>query len=187
MEIDDLQELAFRIKPILGEHKLSLKKQEVLMSSILFEVANLLDELEGTCLHESVFPLLDEIREELNKPRILDFCVAFLEIETGSGILFRANILKSQLDNPEMLIENLELILELRDTSEIDKKIDVKERLNSLIEKRRGFKEIRFQLVQDMDTDKWQKLTLPVNKYGVFTQDIDGIYKCIHAVLDAKV
>lgn len=187
LELTDVLELAYSIKPILQKHDVDPELHFSIIDDIAFEVSNMIDDKMGTCIHENIIPAMESIALDFSRDRPTDFCVAFLEIIMGKGKKFEANILKGQLDSEERLAENIEMALYIRDIDEIDKNIDIEGRFKKLIDKKKGIKELRFQHVRDMDADKWLSVNLSESDYGAFEESIDGIKQCIHAVLDSWV
>jgi len=114
----DLLDLASSLKGSLEMHDVKSEVQNSLLSDILFQVANLIDEKQGSSLHEEVFGLLEGFT-----PQLSDYLICELDIKYGDEIL-ESNVLKSNLELTEGLLLNLEILLELRDISEIDDDID---------------------------------------------------------------
>ena len=114
----DLLDLASSLKASIEMHDVKSELQDSLLSDILFQVANLIDEKQGSSLHEETFGLLENFT-----PKSTDYLICELDIKYGDEIL-ETNVLKSNLEITEGLLLNLEILLELRDISEIDDDID---------------------------------------------------------------
>ncbi|CAH0535388.1 hypothetical protein VST7929_02961 [Vibrio stylophorae] len=114
----DLLDLASGLKAAIEMHEVKSEYQDSLLSDILFQVASLIDEKQGSTLHEEVFGLLENYT-----PQFSDYLVCELDIKYGDEVL-ETNVLKSNIEISEGLLLNLELLLDLRDISEIDDDID---------------------------------------------------------------
>ncbi|GGK70576.1 hypothetical protein [Amphritea balenae] len=126
-EESDLIELAATIRPTIETHNVSPELQDSLLSDVIFQVATLIDEKQGSSLHEGVFELLDNV-----SPIESDYLVCDLDIHLEDGKVFETNVLKSNIEIPEGLILNLEVLLELRDIFELDDEIDIESKFRAI-------------------------------------------------------
>ena len=124
-EEKDLMELASSIQSVIELHDVEPKLQDSLLSDVLFQVASLIDQKQGSNLHEGIFDLLDNI-----EPTVSDYLVCELDIHLDNGERLETNVLKSNIDILDGLILDLEILLELRDISELDDEIDIDARFN---------------------------------------------------------
>lgn len=115
----DLLELASSLKSTIELHEVKLEIQDSLLSDILFHVAQMIDEKQGSTLHERVFGILEDFA-----PPPRDYLVCELNVKLGRKKL-ETNILRSNIENPASLQLNLEVLLGLRDISEIENDIDI--------------------------------------------------------------
>ena len=154
-----------------------------IISDAVFEFANLVDEKTGSSFHEEIYGALESAAEELEVDPGGDYCLAFMDLVTSNGTSFELNILKSMLENEQDMIMSIEVTLELRKLDELDKVISIENRLKTFNKKTGGIKALRFQLTENMDTDTWFDVPLKDSTYGSYSNDIEGIRKCILAVI----
>lgn len=125
-EKNDLLGLVDSLKSTIELHEVSTEKQDSLLSDILFHVAYMIDEKQGSALHENVFEMLEEF-----SPLPKDYLVCELVVRLGRKKL-ETNILKSNIEVPRSMQLNLEVLLGLRDISEIDDNIDTESKFKRL-------------------------------------------------------
>ena len=182
-ETNDFIALASRIKPILDTHDVSPELHFSIISDIVFETANLIDEKTGSGFHEDIYGALESVAEELAIEPSGDYCVAFMDLATAKNKKFELNILKSMLENADNLTMGLEVTLELRELDELDKVINIEKRLASFNKKTGGIQLLRFQSMENMDTNIWVEVPLKDSVYGSFSNDVAGISECIRTVV----
>ena len=179
---EDFMRLAFSTKEVLNSHEVAPEIQESIISDVLFEFANMLDEKQGSSLHEEIYSLIDSISEDLNDNSRSDYCVCFLQIIMEHGKRYETNVLKSELENSEAMLLNIEMAMNLRKYEEIDLEIDIEDRLKASCVKKGKIEKLRFQELNDMDTDIWLELNLEKNEFGSFSNSVNGIISCVHSV-----
>ena len=87
------------------------------------------------------------------------------------------------LENADNLTMGLEFTLELRELDELDKVINIEKRLASFNKKTGGIQLLRFQSMENMDTNIWVEVPLKDSVYGSFSNDVAGISECIRTVV----
>ena len=184
-EISDFIELARKIKPILDTHDVPPELHFSIISDTVFEYANLIDEKTGSSFHEEIYAAIESVAEQLAVEASGDYCVAFMDLVTAKNKKFELNILKSMLENADNLVMGLEVTLELRELEELDKVIDIDKRLKVFNKKTGGIKSLRFQTMENMDSDTWIDVPLNDSTYGSFSNDIAGISDCIRTVVSS--
>lgn len=175
IELQDFTEVAFAIKPILETHDVPEEYHYSIISDVVFEFANLLDDRTGTSFHESIYALLEEQAEKLSTAGTGRIPITELEIEFGNGDVLEANVPDTQFDDEAQLRLHLEFTLTLRDIDEIDEKIDVEPRFRKPMEARKGIRELRILPGKEPDGDAW------VSVDG-FDESIDGLIACVRKV-----
>jgi len=182
IKLTDFGELALELKPTLETHGVPEKFHYSLISDVLFTFANFLDEKNGTDFHEQIYPLMDELAEKLSAPQLGDFQVAevIFEFEKGRKVM---NLLKSQLDHPEILQFDLEFNLGLRGLDEIDNEIDADARFLKLLKTKRRVKSLKFNSAKNYTNEDWISVSLEESEYGSFEQSLSGIQQCIREVV----
>ena len=183
LKINDFIVLAKKIKPILDTHDVPPELHFSIISDIVFEYANLIDERTGSSFHEEIYGTLEAVSEQLAVETGGDYCVSFMDLVTAKNSKFELNVLKSMLKNPADLVMGLEVTLELRELDELDKVIAIDKRLKAFNKKTGGIKSLRFQSMANMDSNTWIDVPLKDSAYGSFTNDIAGISECIRAVV----
>lgn len=174
--------LAFSTKEILNLHEVEPEIHQSIISDVLFEFANLLDEKQGSNFHEEIYSLIDSISEDLNDNSNSDCCVCFLQIIMEHGKRYETNVLKSELENSESMLLNIEMTMNLRKYEEMDSEIDIEKRLRASCSKKGKIDKLRFQELKDMDTDVWLELYLEENEFGKFDNTVSGVISCIRSV-----
>lgn len=182
-QTDDFIALAGKIKPVLDTHNVPAELHFSIISDFVFEAANLIDEKTGSAFHEEIYGALESVAEQLAIESMGDYCVAFMDLVTAKNKKFELNILKSMLENPDDLVMGIEVTLELRELDELDKVIDIDRRLASFNKKTGGIRTLRFQSMENMDTEIWIEVPLNDSEYGSFSNDIAGISECIRKVV----
>lgn len=177
---EDFYQLALALKPTLVTHGVPVELHYSLISDIMFEFANFVDEKSGSSFHEGLFALLAEHAEELSSDiKRTDWLVAELEVLFGKGKKVETNIHKSYLENREYLKLHMEISLGARDISEIDKNIDADARFAALLKKKNGIRALRFKAAR---SGAWLEVPLNGTGSGDYNQSVDGICGCIIAV-----
>ena len=179
----DFIALAKKLKPILDTHNIPSELHFSIISDVVFECANVVDEKTGSSFHEEIYGALESVAEQLAVDAGGDHCVAFMDLVTTKNNKFELNILKSMLENADDLVMGLEVTLELRELDELDKVIDIDRRLKAFNKKTGGIKSLRFQTMENMDTDTWIEVPLKDSAYGSFSNDVAGISECIRTVV----
>ena len=123
---NELLGLVDSLKSTIELHEVSPEIQDSLLSDILFHVAYMIDEKQGSALHENVFEMLEEF-----SPLPKDNLVCELVVRLGRKKL-ETNILKSNIEVPRSMQLNLEILLGLRDISEIDDNIDTESKFKKV-------------------------------------------------------
>ena len=182
-ETSDFIALAKKIKPILETHDVPSELHFSIISDVVFEYANVIDEKTGSSFHEEIYSALDSVAEQLAINARGDYCVAFMDLVASGKNKFELNILKSMLENADDLVMGLEVTLELRELDELEKVIDIDRRLTAFNKKTGGIKLLRFQSMENMDTDTWIEVPLKDSAYGSFSNDVAGISECIRTVV----
>ena len=159
-EESDLMELASSVKSAIELHEVNPKLQDSLLSDVLFQVANLIDEKQGSSFHEEIFELLDNF-----VPSQSDYLVCDLDIYLQNGECLETNVLKSDIEILDSLILNLEVLLELRDISEIDDIIDIDERFKGINIDKLFFKPLKDQ------TESYNNQFTNINDLAVFIKE----------------
>lgn len=182
-ETSDFIALATKIKPILDAHDVPSELHFSIISDVVFEYANVIDEKTGSSFHEEIYSALESVAEQLAVEPGGDYCVAFMDLVTAKSQKFELNVLKSMLENADDLVMGLEVTLELRELEELDKVIDIDKRLKAFNKKTGGIESLRFQSMENMDTDTWIEVPLKDSAYGTFSNDVAGISECIRTVV----
>jgi len=123
----DILALSQTIKETLELYEVKPSFKESLLEDILFKFSAFIDEYQNTSIHESI---LEELENYI--PPKGDFLVCELFIELGSRETLESNILLSDIENDGCLRLNLEVLLDLRDTSELDAEIDCESKFKEI-------------------------------------------------------
>lgn len=123
---NDLTALAATLKSVIEEHGIDVELQDSLLSDVLFHVASLIDEKQGSSFHESVFSLLEDVPSLVS-----DYLLCELKVKLERKKI-EINVLNSNLTMPESLQLNLELMLGLRTLAEMNAKVDVNEKFKAI-------------------------------------------------------
>ena len=175
IDLQDFNELAFAIKPILETHDVPAEFHYSIISDIVFEFANLVDAKTGTSFHESIYALLEEQTEALSKAGPDRIPITELEIVFGNGEVLEANVADSQFEDEAQMRLHLEFTLTLRDIDEIDEEIDAEPRFEALVKKNKGIRELRILPGKEADADAWVSV-------DEFDESLDGLIACIRNV-----
>ncbi len=173
-----IEEMAKAILPILVENGIDEELHYTITTDLVFQMANLFDEGSVTYkgkyrpkvefkgkknvysvidgLHELVYGVLDADNFEELYPKEKDYCICFLKIIREKGINHEINILKSMTDIKESFIEGLEMALEVRDIDEINKSLDIENRLKEKELKYGKIISIEYQYMDSFFTDNWE-------------------------------
>ena len=176
IELQDFAEIARKIKPILETHDVPAEYHYSIISDIVFEFANTVDEKTGTSFHESIYALLEDQAEALSEGSGISELFTDVQIEFGDGEVAETNFPHTQLDDDQQLRLNLEFTLTLRDIDEIDADIDVAPRFDKLMKDKQGIRELRVLPGTEPDADAW------VSAKDV-ELSIDGLMICIRKMI----
>ena len=184
--IEDFNQLVVEIKDTLETHNINETLHHSIISSVLFNVAVFIDEKTENHLHEFITSYIEEkydsIIEDSQKFELK--LEGELKIKYENGTSSRTTLLTPHLKCIEELIFELEMMTNLRDIPEIDKDIDMEERYESIIRKKRqGIKFIHLNKIEGKSID------FPFNQETCdeFEDSIEGLAKCIMNVFNHKL
>jgi hypothetical protein len=180
IKIEELEELAWSLKPILDTHNVPSELHYSIISDVIFQFANFIDERTGSSFHERIDGLIDKHFDKLSSQRQPDdWLIAELEILFGKGKKVEMNILRSHLSNRRHLMLDLEMALGVRDIDEIGKKIDTGAKFTTLMRRKNGIEALRFKPIR---SEIWLSIPLNGSEHGDYEQSLSGILKCINRV-----
>jgi hypothetical protein len=180
--IEDFEDLIKNIKVSLDTHGIDEDQHYSLLSEILFNVTAFIDERANTSLHEVADSFIDDCYEKIQSNLNRDYLLADVNIFFGNGNKVETNVLKSNIENKEYYMLELEVALELRDISEIDKVVDIEGRLNKLLRNKKGIVKVDFQPLKDLGSENWISVPLTGSSHGDFSENIEGLFELIKSV-----
>lgn len=127
IQTKDILALSQTIKETLEINEVEPSIKESLLDDILFKFSAFIDEYQNTNIHESI---LEELENYI--PPKGDYLVCELFIELESRETLESNILLSDIENDGCLRLNLEVLLGLRDISEINAEVDCESKFKEI-------------------------------------------------------
>lgn len=184
---EDFVSLALSLRQTVANHGVPPRLRASLIEDVVFQFAAFMDEKTGGAIHESIFSVLRKHARQLGEdPEPADLLLAEVEIRFLKGAKAEFNVLRSSLEKPKMLRLIVEIAMGLRDTTEIETRIDTKRRFAELMKRNRGIRTIRFRMADARGRYSWKEFGLEGSPFGTFDQSIDGLLACIRAVVGGE-
>src|SRR5688572_13077678 len=179
----DFASLALSLRQTVANHNVPADMQASLIEDVIFHFAVFIDEKTGSDIHESIFSILNKYARQLGEaPVPTDSLLAEVEITFLKGRKAELNVLRSSIDEPANLRLIVEIALGVRDTTEIEARVDTERRFADLLKKKRGIKAVRFNLTNATGVPPRHEVKLE-GSHRSFEQSLPGLLTCIRDVV----
>lgn len=172
---EKIKALVKEVYSSISEHEVRPELRDSLLSDVMFSFMAYTDAAFGGDRHETIFALLDDMSLE-DATNTVDSLICGFAVWLGKGAKVEGNILLSDLESQSDFIESIEILLELRDVTELESLCDIKKRMLIFNEKKGKMKKID---LLDIDDKVISQFDYSVNRFGEFEQSSEDLCRLL--------